>query len=346
MINTFRNLNYIGMLGKLGKIISLSFIILFSTIVLFEVCYRFYLIDFYNVEDNYFNKTDIVKGKTILFFGDSFTASNNNYISMLRDSFPKYNIINAAVPGIGIRETAIFASTRIKQYKPDIVVFQVYTGNDFTDIKHDLNFYNLSLIRNLYWFFSDKFLGIRYINYKLGQFKKTENYHFKEQEIFDSNTYSPWQKILINSHPSYIEESIKMQEPQKSKIEIWFKQFNKIIKKMDSKIKIYILLIPHCAQVNMKYIEKMKSIDAVILDTNELLNSESSLIQYFNNQCESRNVIFMNPLETLQHEELDGNSLFYENDIHLNNKGNEVLGIFLYFKLNEINLINDSEKFK
>jgi len=179
------------MFGKFSKIAIMCLVILISTILLFEICYRFYLIDFYNVENNYFNNPDIKKKKTILFFGDSFTASNNNYISMLSDSFPESNIINAAVPGIGIRETSIFASTRIKQYKPDIVVFQVYTGNDFTDIKHDLNFNSLSLIRNLYWYFSDKFLGIRYINYKLGQFKKTEHYHFKEKENFDSKSFNP-----------------------------------------------------------------------------------------------------------------------------------------------------------
>ena len=42
----------------------------------------------------------------ILVCGDSFSASPVSYVSVLRDSLSSYAVINAGIPGTGIRQHA------------------------------------------------------------------------------------------------------------------------------------------------------------------------------------------------------------------------------------------------
>ncbi|WP_298311627.1 hypothetical protein [uncultured Aquimarina sp.] len=144
-----------------------TMIILIIVFFLFELSYRFSIIDFYKVEFTYLNDADSIESKKIdyLVFGDSFSATTDNYVENLRSSTNK-TFINSGVQGIGMKQVNTFLHRRVQKYQPKNIIYQVYVGNDLIDVDHLTNYKELSLIRNLYWDLSDFFLSSSYINYK------------------------------------------------------------------------------------------------------------------------------------------------------------------------------------
>lgn len=330
------------MAGKKNKLKKILWVFLYATALLFlflvliEASYRNYWFDYYAAENDFLNVEKYTpRKKTILVFGDSFTAGGK-YIEMLRDSLPAYNIINAGLPGTGIREASVTAESRISQYSPDLIIFQVYAGNDFTDMYHNLNFNTLSISRNLYWWLSDQMLSLRYINYKLGQFKGKADVKSKSDTIFDEQKYSARQKVLFSSDPGYLSNALMMQEPEKKKVEDWFAFFDAIRAYAADSVKICILLIPHCAQVEDRYIHRMEILGAAAFDDGETLNPNCPMNQYFSTECSKRRVKLLNAQPQFQNADSLGNTLYFENDFHLSHSGDSVLNSFLLKKLKNL----------
>ena len=107
-------------------------------VILMEVAYRFQIIDFYRAELNalnpHRNAAKTTAKKTLLVFGDSFTVQTNSWLNQLRIDSPHYRIINSAITGTSIVEASYIAPGRIKAFDPDIVIYQVYVGNDLLGI--------------------------------------------------------------------------------------------------------------------------------------------------------------------------------------------------------------------
>ena len=78
----------------------------------------------------------------VLLAGDSFTdgdgvAVEDNYPSVMRraleEDSARWEVINVSVPGYGPVETALTVSEYASQYKPDLIIFGFYLGNDLAD---------------------------------------------------------------------------------------------------------------------------------------------------------------------------------------------------------------------
>lgn len=329
---------------KVGKWIGRNLLLALGTCFIFllalEVVYRYNWFDFYSNEIELLNAPTKNKksSTTILVLGDSFTASINSYVSSLNDSLSDVRFINSGVPGFGIQEIATLTSGRIEEYKPDAVILQLYVGNDLIDLQRPVNWSTVSLPRNIYWSLADHFLSIRYINYKLGQFKEgtalaTEQTKTKLNSVFDSAHFSTREKILIAADPSYLRKSILASEDFAPRYNEYANYLDEVTSMCESKkIPMYIVLIPSACQVTKSYQEHEEELGASF----GLTNMQDTLYPFFIkllNKLEGRATV-LSPLSYFQELEGSGIPLYFQNDIHLNATGQLELAHFISRKIN------------
>ena len=96
-------------------------IIISCTLLLFEVVYRYGVIDFYKAEIHALNPIENIESDTVdvLVFGDSFSASEDNYVDQLREKHKELTFLNLGIPGTGIKQVNTFARKKIRKYSVD-----------------------------------------------------------------------------------------------------------------------------------------------------------------------------------------------------------------------------------
>ena len=185
----------------------------FLSLLLFEVVYRYQWIDFYATEYHFLNpQLDLEDERPrVLVMGDSFTASDSNYVDQLRGQFPGLQFINSAVPGTGAVQASYMAPRRFRAVEPDLVVYQVYLGNDLFDIRNPTSFRRMSLVRNLYWATANRFRSIGYLNYKMGQFFAAPPDTAKMMHFgFSPERYNAREKMYLKAAPNWLTEQLKL----------------------------------------------------------------------------------------------------------------------------------------
>jgi hypothetical protein len=294
-------------------------LIFITTVLLLELSYRFYVIDFYEPELMALNDslTEIRKNRpTVLFLGDSFTANTSSYVAKLRNELP-FNLVNSAVSGTGVLETSYMADSRISRFKPNAVVYQIYVGNDLLDIRHRPTG-EMSFVRRLYHFISDRLRVLKFINYRLGQFKAYLN---KSQEVmgeserveFSVRNYSSRQKMIFKEEPRFLENTLQLNNGRKVDANTLITKLKMLEDKLDKQTDLILLLIPHCAQVNDTYQERIK-----------LLGSESeveSRVFYETIRNEFPELTIVDVLPNFQMADRAEKRLYLENDPHLSDVG-------------------------
>lgn len=297
----------------------------FITLFLFELSYRFQIIDFYKSEFQALNpKVDKnFHGKKVMIFGDSFSAFPDGYVQQLRRRYPKIQFINCSVSGIGIRQHQLFFKNRIKTYQPDLVIYQFYVGNDLLDVKQDYNFSTSTFVKSLYYYFSDQFLSLKYLNYKLSVFKAKPT-KFQPSNVFsNSKTYNPRVVNQIKINPDYLSETINVYGQQESKMHDWLNIFQKL--KSSCKVPIKLLVLPHPAQVDFDLMYKLNSFGTQL---DEGVFEKNYNLLYILKQ--KSGVEVLDPLPYFQDHVDD---LYYANDPHLNEFGQSVLAEFIEYNM-------------
>jgi len=302
-------------------------------LLIMEMAYRFQLIDFYSAAFKALNPhISAHSRKNILVFGDSFSAHTPSYLDSIKTEYTDYQIINCAVPGIGIKETQAIAYRRTKEYSPSALIYQIYVGNDLWDISKKWNTQNVSLTRNVYWQVSDYSLFLRYVNYRLGQFKKVAKIGIdmerNEMKIhhFSATKYSERERVIFSAEPNLIENSVFLKNGREKEMQTLLAGINKMIQYTDNQsIPIYILIIPHCAQVNAFYQDNMKQIGATFSQENIFEQNYPFISRLQAHFSANKNIKILNPLPFLQANDSSENRLYYANDPHLNEKGHKLL---------------------
>lgn len=326
-------------LPKLLKNLLSLCLLLFLTISLFELVFRFYLIDFYKNTFIALNGQEILKTKKVdfLIFGDSFSALKNGYVDHLKTTFPDKTFINLSIPGIGIKQVNGYAETKIKTYNPDVIIYQVYVGNDLLDVKNLSNWSELSFSRNLYWQFSNYYLSLRYLNQNLLLFKR--NLSIKDLNLdkaFSSNLYNEREKLLLKADNQYLEKSITLNADFKTRYHNWKNKLACFIENIPKDKKVYIIFVPHCAQINTFYFDNMLKIGANFSSQNEIINANYSFFENAKNDFKNyKNVSFFNPINYLQEKDKENYRLYYENDPHFNKNGQKELANYISTIINQ-----------
>ena len=311
--------------------------ILLITLVLLELCYRYHVVNFYKTENLALNTKQDLENNNIdlMVFGDSFSATSKaiNYVDMLRNNAKKTSILNFSVPGIGIRQVNTFASSKIKKHNPKVILYQVYVGNDLIDVDHLWSLEKFSVSRNLYWEASDYFLSLSYLNHKSTVFKPRINSRTftMAKDSFYVDFYDIRTKRFLNYKSSFFNDTFMLKEPFKSRYDDWLTYMHKFLETIPKDIKVYIVWIPHCTQVNEHYIDNFNTLGATFNDLNKIQQSNS--YPFFTSAKKDlspyKNVILLNPLEIFQFKDTLNSRLYFENDPHINYKGNKILYEFL-----------------
>lgn len=309
-------------------------------LIIVEVTYRYQLFDFYSSEFNYLNKKIIQKKSTkkVLVFGDSFTAATNSYVNILNDSLSDVTFINAAIPGIGVQEINCIAKKRLQEISPALVIIQVYVGNDLIDIEKPINWSTVSISRNLYWLISNQFYVLRYFNYKLGQMKQAlgqavETEFLKNNDSFSVEKMSKREKLLLQADPNYYEESIQIKPVYENRFTSFLNHIHQITQLcLDKNIPVKIVIIPASCQVSEYYKTNLETCGAKFNDENTF-ETNYPFVSQLKKSLQPKTIQIINPLPFIQQSDSTGNRLYFENDLHLNNKGNMALAKYIMLHL-------------
>ncbi len=322
-----------GFLKRIAKICIIACIVF----LFFECAYQFSVIDFYKAELIYLNNTNDLNSDKIdfLVFGDSFSADKNNYINILKKEKTDFSFINASIPGTGIKQVNTFVEKKIKRHNPKNIIYQVYTGNDLLDIKHLSNWKKTSILRNLYWKATDYFESGIYLNQKLKGLKKYDTLKTRAlSNFFSIELYNARQKLLFNIDPNYLERTIFLESDFKERYDIWKRELLKFLNSIPKTIPVFIVFVPHCSQVNDFYLNNMEQLGAKF---NNRISFQKVTYPFFDSSSKDfknfENVVFLNSLPFLRKQDSISNRLYYENDPHLNQKGQKELANYLRTKI-------------
>ncbi|MCC6461601.1 MAG: hypothetical protein IT260_14095 [Saprospiraceae bacterium] len=322
------------------------FFLLGSTLGLLELAYRRQWIDFYVDELRGLNRPADLnpqdKRFTLLVLGDSFSAQPFSYVDVLRDSLPGLRIINAAVPGTGIREAAIIARARLQQVKPDALLYQVYVGNDLWDLRKSTDSPRISRLRNGYWRLSEYALFLRFLNYRLGQVKSKAGMAVESRELkldlsFSPEGYSRRERMLFEAEPALVQHSVLATGRREEDLNDWLLHLDAVLEGLPDGVKtVFIVPVPHCAQVDEWYAGHMEQIGAASFPAEIQAQEYPFLNRIRAHYAHNALVRVCSPLPVFQQQDFSGRRLYFENDPHLNPAGQEVLGRYLLPELSSL----------
>lgn len=326
----------------LGRVIKYALLGVISVLLVFEGIYRFQLIDTYRPELEAYNaEDDLVSSderETMLIMGDSFTAGNYSYASHLRTLFPNYQVVNAGMSGTGIVQANIVAPQRFETFKPSILIYQVYVGNDLINIRYPINWETVSTIRNVYGLVSDQIRSVSFLNYRLGQLwygltrPSVSNTPVVDvpNPSFSVDTYSPRQQIYIQADPHILEKQITVQGDRRRDYLHFLKQFQELASYCSpTDCQVFILLIPHAAQVHPRYLANMQALGAKFERPAQILADEYPFRIGIADNLSQENVSLIDPLEMLQDRERSGEVMYFHNDGHLTLEGQREVAVYI-----------------
>ena len=305
------------------------------TFLLFELCFRLYLIDFYGNEFKYLNANFKDRGgdKNLTIVGDSFSAFEKGYGQLIYDSLANYNVRNYSVSGTSVREQYLFGKHHIKREKPDILVFQFYLGNDLFSWNHHSPKGDISFLRNSYWQVSEHLWSLNFINHRLAGLRakneliKPDSSWYKE---FNPEKFTKRALLYFKAEPNLVENAAYLKNGRSKDLKSYMNRMNQLFSHTDSKCKIYIVVVPHAAQVNKTYLERMKSLGAEFSSEFQTGQEQyplfDQMVKFFS---DDKRIHLLNPISILKESEDRGQAVYYKNDSHLTLEGQKVLGRFL-----------------
>lgn len=301
-----------------------TLLVLFCTLMVLEVAYRYQWIDFFKTEFNALNKNIKSNQPNVLVFGDSFTAYPNGYVSHFRKAHPDINVVNCSMPGSGPYEMELMASRRISDCPPKAVIYQMYVGNDLTDIDPPVNWGELSFSRNCYWSVKPYFEIFGLFSRRLSGLQSDfDPKKLKQDDAkFSRKLYSPRTKMMIRAESDYINHSIKLKGDMHDAMEDAKASIQYLRELVPKKVPIFIVIIPHFSQVTKEYNKNYK----------QLSGHKSSMkvnYRFVRAIFKVKGVNVLNPLRYFREMESNGQQLYYSNDPHLNEVGQKALFDFL-----------------
>lgn len=292
--------------------------ILLITLVLAEVIYRFQWMDFYKTEWRFQNNTTKLKRVNVLVFGDSFTADTNSWFTRFT-SIKDTSYFNAAIPGIGTETHRLIFKNRLERTHPQHVLVQLYIGNDLYDIQKPVNWSTQSFGRNCFYSFSNHFRVLNAMNYRLGQQRADLKTPVNPKQLhhFSVQNFDPRTKLFIQADSGYPQTTIDLKSGKEQLFHQLLADLNEMKSWLSPNTHFTILLIPHCTQVNQRYIDHFHALGASC----SLKKSNP-----WRDALQKAGFEVLDPLPFFRTLEKKQQQLYYENDIHLNALGQEQLG--------------------
>lgn len=331
-------------LKKVRKTIGyIVYLLLLCTVVL-ELIYRSGWIDFYREELKSYNPPATFDNQRpfLSVFGDSFTAYENSYVQILRDSLPEYSVVNHSVSGTGILETLTLAPGRLKKYPSSIMVYQIYVGNDLANIHKNINWERGNFFKNLYYGLSNHLKILALFNYKAGQWKafrqfknKTGLHPTNDKDAyivpFSPQKFSPYEQQSLHADSLLLLESVTAGGKREKDAQILVEKLKKLREvAAEHHAQLLIVVFPHCIQVGAYYQEKYRKMNLAVSEDEHFLAEEYPFIQNIRSTFKTDSgVKVINPLKALRDNDSEANRMYGENDFHASAAGQQVVGRLL-----------------
>lgn len=203
-----------------------------------------------------------------------------------------------------------------------------------------MNWHEVSSARNIYWKLSERLWSLAYINHRLGSLIPTSTITEKiprtQVEKFNPNLFTTRDKQYFKSEPMLVENSALLKNGRDQDLKDYMLQMERLFSYVKEAAKIYVVIIPHSAQVTERYKHQAEQLGALFSDEfksgSEHYPLAERMSDYFKRDLRIK---VLNPINHLSSEEEKGKHLFYVNDSHLNQQGQEEIGKYL---LNQIYL--------
>ncbi len=307
-------------------------VLLLLFIALLELFYRNQWIDTYKRELNALNPVEFPANpkKRVLVMGDSFSAATNSWVDVLRKRHSDWQIVNSAVPGTTILQANLMLENRLSDFKPDLLIYQIYVGNDLFDLRYPLNWGEIGFFRNLYWATANRIRSLAWFNYALGQFKRSVALpDFQQGKVdegeFDPAKYSERERLYLKAEPGMIENQVLLKEGR----EIDMVKYGGLLSEfiytaLEADCKVVLMVIPHCSQVHPRYLERMELLGAKFGEQAAMATEEYPFLRELRAIADDKAEI-LNLLPVMQEREAAGHSMYYLHDAHLNDAGQAVV---------------------
>lgn len=299
-----------------------AMLVSFLALCIVEIVYRFQWIDFYSKEWEFQNpdRTPDAHKTRVLVLGDSFSADSSSWVGKWHKQQDSIQVLNASIPGTGPEVYRLIAANRIEEVKPDVLIIQLYEGNDLYDLRKPVNWGSHSFGRNLYWSAGNVFRSLGFINYRLGQSKADVHTRFdpKKQETFRRNRYDARTRLYIQGDKNYPSAMVQLNGDYASDFEDLMDMLKEIRETAGKKTTCYIVPVPTCVQVHKRYLRHYNWLGAT--------NDPKILEEHrWAKELKAAGFDVIDPTPAFRAAEKRGQRLYYANDPHLNSTGQNIL---------------------
>ncbi|MES2557660.1 MAG: hypothetical protein V4604_16000 [Bacteroidota bacterium] len=296
-------------------------IIAFITLCLVELVYRYQWVDFYKTEWEFQNKVRIPdqQKKRVLVLGDSFSADTSSWVNQWKKD-TDLQIFNAAIPGVGPETYRLIVSNRVEEAKPQIVIVQLYEGNDLYDLYRPVNWSAFSWGRNIFWKSSNTFRSLGFINYRLGQSNQdlASPINAKTADTFALGSYDARTKLYIQGDVTYPMAMVQLKGEYADQFGTIIEMLGELKAAAGKNVRFYVLPIPACVQTNRRYVKQYKQLGAKL--SQSLLKGHP-----WAEKIKAAGFDVIDPIDVLRSSEKNGLPVYYENDPHLNSVGQKLV---------------------
>ena len=236
------------------------------------------------------------------------------------------------------------APNRFAKFQPSIFIYQIYVGNDLFDIRYPLNWVDVSVRRTFYWMLDNHLRVLSFINYRLGQFQEMRHHRTPEnrlelaaeletQRTFSIDKYDQREKIHWKAEPSLLEATILVEGSRAGDYARFLNGVERIIGYCRDPCRAYLLVIPHVAQVNPLFRTHLRELGVRIARPEQFDSPDYPFLDLLRERMDKiPNVQILNALPALR-SALEQGPVYYANDPHLNDHGQEVIEQFLLHEL-------------
>ena len=154
---------------------------------------------------------------------------------------------------------------------------------------------------------------------------------FSEPDIFSVDAYTHRPKINLQADPWLLEKQINVTGGRERDYEIFLQKLTELTSYCRiGRCQTYILVIPHCSQINTKYLDNFKQLGARFSNEGDIQKSEYPFITKLRQAVASMSdVTVLNPIEYLRGREELGEPMYFQNDDHLTPAGQHAIANFL-----------------
>lgn len=330
---------------RVATLVLVNLVLFTVAAVLIEAAYRGQWIDFHRADLAASNPPEVLEPSsrpTVLALGDSFTAGRDNWPGHLQNLVGSgTRVVNSGVGGSTIRQMRAMLDRRIRRFRPQWVICQVYTGNDLADLHHPIRTGSVNRLRRLYWLATDRgLMSPWFFNtrlrlaadrlapvHRLPAAERERIVREMEARPFSVDDYSPRSRILLAADPTLISDQIAVAGEMASAWSDYRRDLVEVIERCASHgTRLTLVVVPHCTQVNPVYVERFTSLGARFPDPALLEIDEYPFVLRLREVAAGHpGVEVLNTLPELREVESAGERLYFPNDPHLNHDGRQVL---------------------